>query len=40
MLSYQLFYYKIIFVNSQFEDTNSKGDFVLKTGLKIFGIEK
>ena len=26
----QLFYYKIIFVNSQHDNTNSKGDFVLK----------
>ena len=28
-ISHQLFYYKITFVNSQLEDTNSKGDFVL-----------
>ena len=28
--SHQLFGYKIIFVNSQHENTNSKGDFLLK----------
>ena len=30
---HQLLYYKIIFVNSQLENANSKGEFVLKTGL-------
>ena len=33
-ISHQLFYYKITFVNSQHENTNSKSDFVQKTGLK------
>ena len=38
---YQLFYYKITFVNSQHENTNSEGDFVsYKTDLKISGIQK
>ena len=33
---YQIFYFKITFVNSQLENTNSKGDFVLNTThLKI-----
>ena len=45
-ISHQLFYYKITFVNSQRENTNSKGDFVyLKKRfetfvLKIYGIQK
>ena len=39
------FYYKITFVNSKYENTNSKGDFVLtqkpvwSIHLKIFGIQ-
>ena len=32
-ISHQLFDYKLTFENSQRENTNSKGDFVLKTGL-------
>ena len=38
-ISYQLFDYKITYVNSQRKNTISKGDFVLQTGLKIFGIQ-
>ena len=42
---HQLFYYKITFVNSQREKTNSKGDIVPKNlfetfVLKISGIQK
>ena len=33
-ISHQLFEYIITFVNSQNENKNSKGDFVLKHGLK------
>ena len=33
-ISYELFHSIITFVNSQLENTNSKGDFVLKNGLK------
>ena len=32
--SHQLFDYKITFENSKYENTNSKGNFVLETGLK------
>ena len=44
-ISHQLFDYKKNFVNPQHENTNSKGDFVLKTRLekfvlKISGIQK
>ena len=44
-ISHQLFDNKITLVNSQRENTNSKGDFVLKNwfdtfALKIFGIQK
>ena len=44
-ISRQLFEYIIIFVNSQLENTNLKGDFVLKNQfetfvLKISGIQK
>ena len=42
---HQLFDYTITFVNSQHYNTNSNGDFVLKTqfstfALKISGIQK
>ena len=42
---HQLFDYEITFVNSRQENTNSKGDFVLKSRvqtlvLKISGIQK
>ena len=44
LISYQLFGYKINFVNTQHEKTNSKGDFVLKNRfeivLKLSGIQK
>ena len=33
-ISHQLLDYKIVFVNSQNENTNSKGDLYSKTGLK------
>ena len=44
-MSHQLFDYKVTFVNSQFENTNSKDDFVVKNRfetlvLKICGIQK
>ena len=44
-ISHQLFDYRITFMNSQCENTNSKGDFVLKNRfetsvLKISGIQK
>ena len=44
-ISHQLFYYKINFVISQDENTNSKGDFVLKNRFETFvlnitGIQK
>ena len=32
---YQIFYFKITFVNSQLENTNSKGDLVLNTSYLI-----
>ena len=32
---HHIFDYKISFVNSQLENTNSKGDFVLKTVLNV-----
>ena len=32
-ISYQFFNYKIVFVNSLHENTNSKGDFVLRFGM-------
>ena len=35
-ISYQLFDYKITSVNSQCENTNSKGDFVLKKRFEMF----
>ena len=34
-ISHQLFDYTIIFLNSQNKNTNSKGDFVHKTGFKL-----
>ena len=45
MISHQLLDYKITYVNSQLEDTHSKGDFVLKNWfetfiLKISGVQK
>ena len=33
-ITHQLFDYKITSVNSQLENTNSKSDFVFKTGYK------
>ena len=44
-ISHQLLNNKITFVNSHLENTNSKGDFVLKNRLetfilKISGIQK
>ena len=44
-ISHQLFKYTITFVNIQRENTNSKGDLLLKTRfetviLKIFGVRK
>ena len=39
-ISQQLFDCKITYVNSQLENTNSKGNFVLKTGLKRFLVYK
>ena len=38
-ISRQLFDYKITFVNSQRENTNSKGDFVLKNLDKTFALK-
>ena len=35
-ISHQLLDYKRTFVNSQRENTNSKGDFVLKNRLETF----
>ena len=35
-ISHQLFGYKLILVNFQLEITNSKVDYVLKTGFKDF----
>ena len=32
---YQLFYYKITFVNSQHKNTNSKGYFILQNCLNV-----
>ena len=42
---HQLFDYKITFVNSECENLNAKGDFVLKNGFETFvlmvsGIQK
>ena len=43
---HHLFDYKVIFVNSQREDTNAKGDYDSKTGFNILlkisfsGIQK
>ena len=43
-ISHQFFDYKITFVNSQIDNTNLKGDFVLKAGLNVClkssGIQK
>ena len=39
-ISQQFFYYKITFVNSQRENTNSKGDFVLNKNFKDFWYTK
>ena len=44
-ISHQLFKYKITFMKSQLENTNSKDDFVPKKqferfGLKISGMQK
>ena len=44
-ISHQLFGYTVTFVNQQHQDTNSKGDFVLKNRFKtltlnISGIQK
>ena len=44
-ISHQLFDYKITFVNSQRENTNSKGDFVHKNWVETFfskfsGVQK
>ena len=44
-ISHPLFDYKITFENSQHENTNSKGDFVLKNRFQAFilknsGIQK
>ena len=44
-ISHQLFDYKIAFVSSQLENTNSKGDFVLKNRfetsvLKVSDIQE
>ena len=38
-ISHQLFQYKITFVNSQLENTNSKGDFVLKNRVQTFVLK-
>ena len=35
-ISHQLFDYKISFVNSQLENTYSKGDFVIKNSFETF----
>ena len=35
-ISHQIFDYKITFVNSELENTNSKGDFVLKKRFEMF----
>ena len=35
-ISHQLFHNKITFVYSQHENTNSKGDFVIKNQFEIF----
>ena len=35
-ISRKLFAYKITFVNSKLENTNSKGDFVLKNQFETF----
>jgi hypothetical protein len=35
-ISYQLFDYKITFVNSQRENTNLKGNFVIKNSVETF----
>ena len=38
-ISHQLFDYKIIFVNSQLENANSNGDFVLKNKFETFALK-
>ena len=38
-ISLQLFEYKITFVNSYLENTNSKGDFVLKNWFESFFLK-
>ena len=39
MISHQLLDYKITYVNSQLEDTHSKGDFVLKNWFETFNFK-
>ena len=38
-ISHQLLDYKITYMNSQLEDTHSKGDFVLKNWFETFNFK-
>ena len=39
IISHKLFYFKLTFMISQCENTNSKGDFVVKNRFEIFGFK-